>query len=248
MQATWMLTLIEVKMFFREKQAVFWTFLFPLVFLWIFGSFYNSMEIREVNFSQHYVPAWIAVNLLTTAFFTLGTILTVYREQDILRRFRISPLEPWMILLAHTLHGLFIFVISIFILLIFGYLFYDLTFPKQIWSTVFAVILSTCAIFPLGMFFTSLAKSTRTASAISSVFLNISIFLSGATFPVDVLPYYLKVFAKLLPLYYAVEFIRGTWNGNHLQVHQQEIIILSMLSIVTIFLSVKYFKWSKQEV
>lgn len=47
MNALGRLTWMEMKLFFREKQAVFWTFLFPVLMIWLFGSMFGNKNCRE---------------------------------------------------------------------------------------------------------------------------------------------------------------------------------------------------------
>jgi hypothetical protein len=79
MTSLWHLTILETKMFFREKMQVFWTFLFPVLMIWLFGSMFGGQDYGDMTFASYFVPSWIGVNIVTTAFFTLGTVLTGYR-------------------------------------------------------------------------------------------------------------------------------------------------------------------------
>jgi ABC-2 type transport system permease protein len=125
------LTWMEMKLFFREKQAVFWTFLFPVLMIWLFGTMFGDKKMPGgLSYSDMYVPSWIAVNLLTTALFTIGTVLVAYREQGVLRRYQATPLRPWMVLGAHMLYGTFIFLISAIVITAFGRAVYHLDAPK----------------------------------------------------------------------------------------------------------------------
>ncbi len=140
------------------------------------------------TFAELYVPSWIGVNIVTTSFFTLGTVLTGYCETGVLRRYQSTPLRPWKILMAHTVQGTVIFIVSAILLMVFGMLMYDLTLPQYIGSTLLALLVSILAFFPFALFLTSLSKNTQGAAAISSLFLNLMLFLSGATFPLDMMP------------------------------------------------------------
>ena len=98
------LTWMEMKLFFRDKQNVFWTFLFPILMIWLFGSLFGDQRMPGgLSYSNMYVPSWIGVNLLTTSLFTIGTALVLYRVQGILRRYQATLLRPQMVLGAHML-------------------------------------------------------------------------------------------------------------------------------------------------
>jgi ABC-2 type transport system permease protein len=240
------LTIIEIRLFFREKAAVFWTFLFPVLMIWLFGAMFGDKKIARMRYIDAYTPSWIAVNLLTTAVFTLGTVLAGYRETGVLRRFRATPVRPWVVIGAHIAHGTLIFLLSAVILLVVGRTGYGLDFPKYTGSTILAVILSMLAIFPFGLFVTSLAKNTRTAAAISSLVLNLMLFLSGATFPLEVMPPFLRMVAKAMPLYYVIDLLRQTWNFSPLWENRLDVGVLVGIALLSLFLAIRFFRWDHE--
>jgi ABC-2 type transport system permease protein len=244
MTALWQLTLLETKMFFRDKLQVFWTFLFPVLMIWLFGSMFQEQEMGGLSFASLYIPSWIGVNIVTTAFFTLGTVLAGYRETGVLRRYHSTPLAPWKILFAHTIQGTVIFGFSAVVLVVFGALVFDLQAPEYLGSTLLALFLSIISFFPFALFLTSLAKNVGTAAAISSLFLNLMLFLSGATFPLEMMPDFLLYVAKVLPLYYVIELVRATWNTSPIWENMTSVYVLLSISIVSILLSSKFFRWS----
>ncbi|TYR77026.1 ABC transporter permease [Rossellomorea vietnamensis] len=244
MTAITKLATLETRMFFRDRLSVFWTFLFPVAMIWLFGSMFVGQELDERMFAEMFVPAWIGVNIVTTSFFTLGTVLTGYRETGVLRRYQSTPLQPWKILAAHTFQGTVIFAISAVLLMVFGMLMYDLSMPAYIGSTLLALLISILAFFPFALFLTSLAKNTQSAAAISSLFLNLMLFLSGATFPLEMMPTVLQYTAKILPLYYVIQMLRGTWSEAPITEYGLEVGVLLGIAVVSTYLASRFFRWS----
>lgn len=244
MIVVWKLARLETKMFFRDRLSVFWTFLFPVVMIWLFGSMFGNNIEGNFSFADLFIPSWIGVNIVTTSFFTLGTVLASYRETGVLRRYQSTPLQPWKILAAHTVQGTVIFLCSALLLLVFGMLMYDLEIPVYAGSTLAALFLSIAAFFPFALLITSLAKNTQSAAAISSLFLNLMIFLSGATFPLEMMPEVLQYTAKILPLYYVIELLRGTWNEAPIFEYGFEVFVLIGISVFSTILAARFFRWS----
>ncbi|GAA0316237.1 ABC transporter permease [Bacillus carboniphilus] len=243
MTALYRLTTLETKMFFRDKVSVFWTFLFPVLMIWIFGAMFGDQSVGPYSFSQMYVPSWIGVNIVTTSFFTLGTVLANYRENDILRRYKATPLQPWKILCAHTVQGTVIFAISAILLVGFGMIVFDLELPRYPGSVLLSLVISIAAFFPFALFITSLAKNTQSAAAISSLFLNLMLFLSGATFPLEMMPTVLQYVSKVLPLYYVIDLLRETWNNSTIWENGFNVGILLGICVVSTLLASRFFRW-----
>ncbi|MDP4549601.1 ABC transporter permease [Alkalihalobacillus macyae] len=246
MTAMMKLASLETKMFFRDRISVFWTFLFPVLMIWLFGSMFGDSDLNGLSFAEMFVPSWIGVNIVTTSFFTLGTVLTGYRETGVLRRYQSTPVQSWMILAAHTFQGAVIFAISALLLMIFGMLMYDLTLPAYIGSTLIALVVSMLAFFPFALFLTSLAKNTQSAAAISSLCLNVMLFLSGAAFPLQFMPDIIQTVATALPLYYVVELLRGTWNTAPITEYGLEVGVLLGIAVLSTVLAARFFRWSDQ--
>lgn len=244
MRSFWTLVKVETKLFFREKQAVFWTFLFPILMIWLFGAMFGNTKISGMSYSDAYVPSWIAVNLLTTSLFTLGTTLAGYRERGILRRYQATPVRSWMIVASHMAYGVVVFLFSAAIMIVFGAVMFHLTAPKHPLSVIATVILSMAALLPFGVFISSMAKGTRTAAAISSLLLNLMLFLSGATFPLPMMPKVLQDVARILPLYYVIDLMRQTWNFSSIAKNGLDVIVLGAMAIVFSGLAAKWFRWS----
>ncbi len=246
MNALLRLASVETKLFFREKQAVFWTFLFPVLMIWLFGAMFGNQKIEGFSYSDAYVPSWVAVQLLTTSLFTLGTTLTGYRETGVLRRFQATPLRPQVVLAAHIAYGLIVFIMSAIVVFVFGALVFHLNAPKHLTSTIAAMALSVCALFPFGLLLASLARNTRTAAAVSSLVLNLMMFLSGATFPLSIMPKFLQGVARALPLYYVIDLLRQTWNVSPIADHMTDVVVLAGLCVVSGVLAARFFRWSSE--
>lgn len=68
MKAIVKLASLETKMFFRDRLSMFWTFLFPVVMIGLFGSMFVGDNMSKRAFAEYFVPSWIGVNIVTTSF------------------------------------------------------------------------------------------------------------------------------------------------------------------------------------
>ena len=205
------LTATELKLFFRERQQVFWTFLYPLLMIWLFGAIFGRETVYGTTYSNAYIPSWLGVNLLTISLYTIGTTLANYRETGVLKRYRATPLRSWAVLAAHSVYGLSVFLLSAAVMIAEGRLLFHLSMPRSPGWVLAGFALSVLALFPFGLFCASLARTTRASAAISTVVLNVMLLFSGATFPLFMFPSFLQDVARALPLYYVVDLLRRAW-------------------------------------
>ena len=245
MHSLWMLSKMELRLFFREKQAVFWTFAYPLTMLGLFGVMFGQKSFGA-QYSDLYVPSWIGVNSLSISLFTIGTVLTSYRERDILKRYQATPASAVTVLGAQFIPGVIILLFSGFLMVLEGKLFFHLSMPKSLGFFLLFLALSVFALFPFGLLLSSLVKNTRTAAALSSVVLNLMLLFSGATFPLTMFPHFLQQVAKILPLYYVIKLLQDAWNQRILSSVTVDVIVLLGIGILCSALSAKFFKWQAE--
>lgn len=157
---------VEFKMFYREPAAMFFTVVFPIMLLFIFGSIYGN-EATEffggVGFVDTAVPAFTSMIIAMTGLLSITVIFTTYREQGILRRLQSTPIKPQTILSA-ILSVLFLLNIAGMILLvIFGKMVYSLRFSGNVFTVFGGFALGSIAFFAIGFVLCGLIKTPRTA-------------------------------------------------------------------------------------
>jgi len=246
MRGFWKLSWIELKLFLREPMAAFFTLIFPLMLLFLFGSIYGNEPTSffggfgSVDVS---VPAYTAMIIATTGLLSLTIQIASYREFGILRRLRATPLRPQAVLLAQVMVIFIMTVLSMILLIIAGKIFYHLRFAGNPFSVFLAFILSSFSFFALGFVLASLLPTARTAMAVAMALFFPMLFLSGAAIPIEVLPAKIRHFAQLLPLTHVVTLLRGLWTGDSLALHLKEIVFLSVQFVIGVAVSAKIFRW-----
>ena len=240
------LTIVEVKLFLREPMAAFFTLAFPLMMLFIFGSIYGNQPreffggLGSVDIS---VPAYTALIIATTGLVSLSVSMAAYREQGILRRFQATPLRPHVILFAQVVVMFAMTVGGMLLLIIAAKVVFALRFPGRVLDVVLVFVLSSFSFFSLGFVLASLVPTTRTAQVVAMVIFYPMIFLSGATFPHEVLPEGIKRFSQVLPLTHVVALLRNAWSGNGFAGQLNHVIVLAGIMIVGVAVSAKTFRW-----
>ncbi len=240
------LFVVELKLFLREPQAAFFTLVFPLMMLFIFGSIYGNEPstffggFGSVDVS---VPAYTALIIATSGLLSLPIVIVVYREYGILRRFRATPLHPLNILVAQVGVIFLMTALGMILLVIAGKLVYNLRFAGNPINIVIAFIISSFSFFSLGFIFASVLPTMRTSQTITMALYFPMIFLSGATIPREVFPANIQKYAEILPLTHIVNLLRGLWIGNSWNQHLKEVGILAMLFVLGIIISAKTFRW-----
>ena len=84
----------ELKLFFRRKEAVFFTFLFPVMFLILFGLVFGSgtVEGTKIRYAQVLVSGIMASGLMSVTFVNLAIGITTERDEGLLKRLAGTPM------------------------------------------------------------------------------------------------------------------------------------------------------------
>jgi ABC-2 type transport system permease protein len=242
LKMTWM----ETKLFLREPVGAFFTLVFPLMMLFLFGSIYGNTPSDYFNGQGTVdisVPAYTAMIIATTGLVGLTITMAAYRENGVLRRLRTTPVSPLVVLVSQVIVLFMMTVLGMLLLIIAGKLVYHLRFEGNALSVLAGFVLSSLSFFALGFVLAGLMPTARTAQVVGMVLLYPMLFLSGAGFPRELLPETIKKISTFLPLTYVVNLLRGLWVGDAWRLHTTEVLVLAGILILGVLISIKTFRW-----
>ncbi|GJM41836.1 MAG: transport permease protein [Ardenticatenaceae bacterium] len=235
---------VEFKLALREPVATFFTLVFPVLILFLFGSIYGNEPSDFLGGRgnvDNSVPGYIAMVIATTGMMSLPIGLATYRELGVLRRYRATPLRPQTLLGARIIVHTLISVIGSAVLVLAGVLVYDMALPTNIPALILAFLLGSTSFLAVGFLLASVLPNANTATAVGMAVLYPMLFLSGAGLPREILPDNLVTFGNFLPLTHVVELLKDVWYNNSWNLTSLAVVIGMML--VAGALSVRTFRW-----
>ena len=81
---------LERRMFWRNPTAAFFSFVLPLIFLFLFGAIFSGDQ-KTLNII---VPGILGLSVMSTTFNALAMSITFLREEGVLKRIHGTPLPP----------------------------------------------------------------------------------------------------------------------------------------------------------
>ncbi|MFB0629027.1 ABC transporter permease [Streptomyces sp. AB3(2024)] len=216
---------LEIKQFVRQRDAMIFTFAFPVVFLALFASIFSgSVENTGVTASQLYAAGMVAAGIMSTSFQSLGISIAVERDEKVLRRLRGTPMPPAAYFLGKVWMVLATGLAETAVLLFVGSALFDLDLPSSAvrWLTfgwIFALGLTGCAL--LGIAISSLPRSGKSASSVVVLPFLILQFISGVFIPVNAIPDWLLNIGALFPLKWMCQGLRGVFLPESAAVLEQ---------------------------
>jgi ABC-2 type transport system permease protein len=244
MKALTKMTWVELKLKLREPVGTFFSLVFPLLLLFLFGSIYGNEPAPFLGGRgsvDNSVPGYIAMIIGTTGMIGLPIALSVYRENGILRRFRATPLTPITVLGAQVLVNLAVSLIGMAFLVMAGIFLYDLTLPAAPLGALLATIIGGLSFLSVGFVLASLMPTATAAQAAGMALYFPMLFLSGAALPRQILPQTLVDFSRFLPLTYVVDLLQDLWFGNGWNV--TALLVLLGIMVAATAVSIRTFRW-----
>jgi ABC-2 type transport system permease protein len=239
---------VDLKLYFREPVAAFFTLAFPALMVVLFGAIYGNKPdplFEGRGAMDISMPAYTALVLALVGLLSVPIATAAYRERGVLRRFRATPLKPTTYIVADILANLLMTALGMMALVAFGWALYRVRLEGRPLDVALALILSALAMFAVGYLIAGLAPGARSAQIVGMAILYPMIFLSGATVPLEVMPRSVERISNFLPLTYAVRLLRGMWFGEPWGDHLLDVGVLAGVLIVCGSLASRFFRWGE---
>ena len=247
---------LEIKQFFRQRESVVFTLLFPLILLAIFGSVFNTEIAPDVTFSQYFVAGMIASALVNTGFQQIAIYIPIERDLGALKRLRGTPMPATSYFIGKAILVTFSMLIQVALLLAAGVAFFGVNLPTEgyKWLIFTGILISGSLVSTiLGVAFSSVPKSARGASAIVSPVVIILQFFSGVFFVFTDLPQWMQQFAAIFPLKWLTQGMRSVFLPDSFATREivgnwetgRTFAIIALWLVIGTFLAVRTFKWDR---
>jgi ABC-2 type transport system permease protein len=242
LKMTWM----ESRLFLREPVGAFFTLVFPLMMLFLFGSIYGNQPMPQSGGQgtiDILIPALTAMIIGMTGLMSVTITMATYRENGILRRLRTTPVSPLVVMAAQVIVVFTMTSLGMLLLIIAGKLVYHVRFEGSAFSMLAGFILSSLSFFGIGFILAGTMPTARTAQIVAMLLLYPMLILSGAAWPRELMPATVQKLSAYLPLTYVVNLLRGLWTGDPWGKHLLDVGVLAVMLLLGIIISARTFRW-----
>jgi ABC-type multidrug transport system permease subunit len=209
MNAWWVQFEIALRLHFRNQMALFYGYLFPLIFLIAFWVLYRHESVPLLR----HMGELLTVSVLGGACFGLPTTLVGERERGVWRRYRLSPLPLWAVLAAVVVaRG--VLLVSAGALQWGVAMLVGMTAPAHPWAVVVAFAAVCFAFIGLGLLIAQLANNVPAVQALGQCIFLPMLIIGGVAVKLASLPEWAQHVSAFFPGRYAVEAIQGAVTGE----------------------------------
>lgn len=226
----------EQLVFWRNRPAVFFTFVFPVILLAIGVA--GDREHREFL-----VPGIMAFALLGVCFQGLAISLAMQRDQGVLKRLRATPMSGGALMVSKVVTTASIAAFEVVFIAVVGWAAFGIGTPRSPLGLVLACVMAGVAFSILGIALAACVRNGDNAPAIANSVSLPMMLVSGIFFGVDSLPDWLGDVGRALPLYHVATPIRSAYLDGwppHLATHLGWITVWTALGVVIVL---RRFRW-----
>ena len=246
MNSVYKMLVVRTKLFVREFEGFFFTIIFPVIMLLIFGSIYGnkvSGYYDGFGFVDVSVPAYIGMIIAITGLMSIPISIASDKERGILKRFKATPSGSAKLIVSWIVFYYLITTVGTMGLIICGKVFYGLRFDGNIFVVFGFYTLSTISFLLIGFLLASFMRSSRSSNAIGMSLLFPMMFFSGAVIPMQSLPANIREISRFLPLTYVVDLMQKSWFGASASAYGTDILVLVMISVLSMVFVKFALKW-----
>jgi ABC-2 type transport system permease protein len=245
-QVLWMR---EMKRFLRAKSRIVGALAMPLFFLAFLGMGFRRISVpgmtEQVDYIRYLVPGILGMSLLFSS--TFGGLSVLWdREFGFLKEIMVAPVTRVSIVLGRIAGGVTTALIQgLLILGIASLIGFRMNSILSLGMTVVFMILISVAFLGLGLIFASKMKDMQGFSIVMNFVIFPLFFLSGALYPLDNFPVWLRFFSYLDPLTYGIDGLRGVLIGISSYSILFNFFLMVAFSLVMIVLGAYFFEKSE---
>jgi ABC-2 type transport system permease protein len=230
--------------FWRNPQSAFFTFVFPVVIITVFGVLMGggakSSYFYGLSPMQYYVSTIAAVSVLGACYSQLAIVLAARRQEGILKRVRATPLPAWAYFLGLLAHCIMVSVVDVVLIAGIGRL-YGVPFPTQLAPIAAALVLGAASFCALGVAVASLIRNSEAAPAVVQLVLFPLLFISGTYLPIH--SQVLNSLAGALPVRAFNQALLGPF-AHHTGFDWKDLGVLLAWGAIGAFVAIRRFRWS----
>ena len=236
----------ECKLSLRGMDMIIFAICMPVVVMIILGIIYGnkpafdgaSYTFLELSFGAVSSNAICAGGLMG-----LPLVISDYRNKKILKRYKVTPTSPALILVVQFVIYALYAIASLILVFICAWALFGLQLHGSLLGFLGAYLLVLLSMFSIGLLVGGLAPNVKTAGIAASLLYFPMLIFSGTTLPYEAMPPALQSAADFLPMTQGIKLMKAALLNAPIENALLPIIVMVSLAVVCIGISIRFFKW-----
>ena len=240
---TWSLTLSRMRLAMRNRAFFFFSLIMPLAFLFGYAGLFRRFGGEAMLFV---LPMVLALTVMGT-FWGLSVQLVTFREQGILRRFRVTPVGASAMLGSSLISNYFLTLPTIVIEFYISRSLFHMAGLGNLLSVFILVTIGIVTFASLGLIVASVTNTMQETQIINQIIWFVFLFISGATIPFPMLPSMVQAVAVFLPATYLVSGLQRAMI-DHTELPNLGMYLASLggCALIAFVVAAQLFRWEPE--
>src|SRR6185312_10761704 len=241
LQMAWMNVLLS----YRVKIAFFFTFVFPMMFFFIYFSLFakgNPATVADL------MGPLISFSVISNALFGLSVQLVTMRERDMLRRYHLAPITPAQMVCSRLLSNYLLFLPLVVLQYALAVWWYKMPVHGSLWALWLVFSLGYLSLGAIGLVVAGIVDTVQEATVWNQILFFGLLFLTGTTLPLMSLPHFIQRLSLFMPPTLMILGSAGIMLGGQGVAQNWQVIIgLLLITCSSLGLGTALFRWEKEE-
>lgn len=239
------LVTIDLKLALRNRSVLFFNYFFPLIFFFTFGFLMHAEQGTKI---LQVVTMVFAIGVLGNGLFGAGMRAVQDRENDVLRRYKVTPITPVPLLGASMITGVILYLPGLILLLVLANRLFHMAVPTNLVSLLLFATIACVAFRSIGLIIAAVVNSSQESLILIQPLYMGMLFLSGVTIPLSFFPNWLQIVTQFIPATYLMTGAAGILQRGETLAHNwMSVVALLITAAVGLFIATKLFRWEKEE-
>jgi ABC-2 type transporter len=242
MQAALQQLRISLALHYRNKMALIYGYLFPLIFLvafWVLYRYEKPVLVRHMG-------ELLTVSVLGGACFGLPTTMVSERERGVWRRYRLAPIST-AILVISVIVARYLILMTAGLLQLVVALAAGMPWPQHPFDLWIVFTFVSFAFIGLGLVMAMMADNVPAVQALGQCIFLPMLIIGGVAVPLASLPDWAQHLSRFFPGRYAVEALQACVVGSGLGATGFELLALVIIGTGGAVAGAKMFRWDAQQ-
>lgn len=236
----------ELKLSFRGMDMIIFAVCMPVVVVILLGIIYGgkpAFDGADYTFLEQSFGAVSTIAVCAGGVMGLPLVISDYRQKKILKRFKITPSSPVLLLSVQVAIYMIYSLIALVLIYLVSVLLFGMKLQGAFLPFMGAFFLVMISMFSIGMMVGGVSPNTKIASVLASLLYFPMLIFSGATLPYEVMPAALQKLADLLPLTQGIKLLKAASLGLPAENVMASLAVMAVITVVCGGVSIRFFKW-----
>lgn len=200
----------DLVIFFREPFFALPILVLPGLFFVVYaGSMAKSYS--NIDGFAKYIPMYMILISFLTVFFNIGTQYVTDKQSGIFKRFLLSPISLFNLVLTYSLRGILISVLGFFEMIAIAVFVFKIPLSEDMVKFFVAFLIVVVIMMLLSLTLHGFFKSSRQVMPFTILGFQYVLFASGMIMPVEKMPIAIQYLVYINPVYHMNKVLIRVW-------------------------------------